>query len=112
MSHSVARPSKRCAGTAIASGSMGADRSRRWHPSMRVRVTAAAAVVVAVVLGAGSLALGALLHRGLLRSASGSALQRTAEVTALAARTRLPPVLPPVDAQRRTLIQVVDADGQ
>lgn len=91
---------------------MEADANRRWHPSIRVRVTAVAAAVVAIVLAAGAIALAGFLHRALIRGASGSALQRTAEITALVARRPLPSVLPAVDATRRTVIQVVDPDGR
>ena len=52
-----------------------------------------------------------LLRAGLLRSLSGSAPQRAAELAALAARGPLPDPLPPTGSPRLTLLQVVAANG-
>ena len=64
--------------------------------------------IVLIVLTVGAVLLATALRTGLIRAASGGALQRAAEVTASAARAPLPSLLPPVDASRRTLVQIVD----
>jgi signal transduction histidine kinase len=79
--------------------------------AVRVRVTIVAAAVVAAALVVGAISLVMLVQAGLVRSLAGTAPQRAAELAALAARAPLPAALPPVDAARRTLLQVVAPDG-
>ncbi len=67
--------------------------------------------VVAIALCAGGLGLSGLLHRGLLRSATGTGPERSSELAALAARGPLPKPLPPLGAPRLTLLQVIADDG-
>lgn len=88
--------------------------SKVWRPvgaSVRVRITAAAVMVVGGSLLLGSLGLVALLQRGALRSVRTDAQVRAAEVAALALRGPLPRPLPAVVGDFPTLIQVVHADG-
>jgi signal transduction histidine kinase len=78
---------------------------------VRVRVTVAATVVVAIGLIIGAVALLAVLRAGLLRSLSGSGPERAAEVAALASRGPLPDPLPDLEASRLTLVQIIDTEG-
>ncbi len=85
---------------------------RRLLASVRLRITAAATVAVAVALVAGGFGLVFLLQAGVVRTIRGDAQLRAAEVAALAQRGPLPPLLPPLTASRLTLVQVVGVDGQ
>src|SRR5437899_9552198 len=112
---SVERRSRRSAGTAIVSQTMVAEAPHRGirarFATVRVRVTVAATVVVAIGLIIGAVALLAVLRAGLLRSLSGSGPERAAEVAALASRGPLPDPLPDLEAPRLTLLQIIDTDG-
>lgn len=85
---------------------------RNRFRSVRVRVTAIATGVVAITLLVGGVALVSVLREGLLNTVAGSGPQRAAEVAAFAGRGPLPNPLPPLDAPRRTLVQVVSPSGQ
>ncbi|HEY2331572.1 MAG TPA: ATP-binding protein [Acidimicrobiales bacterium] len=87
-------------------------RIRRWRPSIRLRVTVVAAAVVGLVLVTGGVVLSGYLRSALLRSASDAAVERAAQVTAMAGRAPLPGVLPAVGSPHRTYIQVVDHTGR
>jgi len=85
---------------------------RRLLASVRLRITAAATVAVAVALVAGGFGLVFLLQAGVVRTIRGDAQLRAAEVAALAQRGPLPPLLPTLTASRLTLAQVIGIDGK
>lgn len=85
--------------------------ARRHRGSVRIRITVLATAVVAIALVIGSLALLGLFRAALLRSQSGAAEERAAEVAALAVDGVLPDPLPSLDTPRLTLVQVIDTDA-
>ena len=88
-----------------------APRKRFGPASVRVRITAAAIIVVGGSLLLGSVALVALLQRGALRSVRTDAQVRAAEVAALALRGALPRPLPASLGDWPTLLQVREENG-
>ena len=86
-------------------------RARRRQASLRARITLAAAAVVALTLIGASFALVTLLRGNLIRSVSGEAKLRAAEIAALSADGPLPVPLPVLVAPWPTLVQVVRLDG-
>jgi len=83
---------------------------RRRFGSTRVRITVVTVLVVGVALGAGGWILDSALHASALRAVRGSAALQVPWVESLAAHGALPNSLPPVDAARLTLVQVVGAN--
>ncbi|MFD8482346.1 sensor histidine kinase [Kitasatospora sp. NPDC059673] len=85
-------------------------RLRRFVPrSVRARATFAATAVVTLALGGSSVALLAVLHTNLLRTARDSAVEQAGKVVELASREHLPPVLSP---RGGASVWVLDADGK
>ncbi len=82
---------------------------RRLVPrSVRARATFAATAVVTLALGGSSVALLAVLHANLLRTAQQAAVEQASKVVESAAVEHLPPVLAPHGG---TSVWVVDAHG-
>ncbi|MGK4584365.1 sensor histidine kinase [Kitasatospora sp. HPMI-4] len=83
---------------------------RLWPASVRARATVGATAVVAVALGAGALALLAILHANLSADAERASVQQADTVAQLAAQGRLPDLVPL--AHGADFIQAVDANGR
>jgi len=86
----------------------GAD--RRWRGTLRVRVTTAAAVLVAVALIVSAAALGVFLRATLASSVERHLDHQVDEIVALVRRGELPAVIPPTGRESGQ-IQVIAADG-
>ena len=71
-----------------------------------------ATVALAAGLGVGAMLLVGSLRNALLDSQGGTGQRRAAELAALAGRGPLPAELPPLDAGRLTLLQVLDNNGR
>lgn len=86
----------------------------RWArvAAVRVRITLLATLALAAGLTVGATLLLGSLRSALLDAQAGTGPRRAAELAALAGRGPLPTELPPVDAGRRTLLQVIDVNGQ
>lgn len=80
--------------------------------STRVRITAAAVIVVAGALAGGGWVINSSLERGAERSVRGTAAPQARWVESLAADAPLPSTLPAIDAARVTLVQVIDRQGR
>ena len=78
--------------------------------STRARITIVSIVVVGAALVAGGLVLDATLRAGATRALRGSAAAQVGWLESLGSAGSLPKSLPPVDASRLTLVQVVDTD--
>jgi signal transduction histidine kinase len=85
---------------------------RRVIGSVRLRITVLATLAMAIGLLIGAAALLSGLRSALLDAQAGTAPRRAAELAADASRAPLPVVLPALDTDRLTLLQVLDGGGR
>ena len=81
---------------------------RRRFSTTRVRITVVSVVVVGIALAIGGFVLHASLHANAEQAVRGSAGVQAKWIESLAISGVLPNPLPPVDAARLTLVQVLD----
>src|SRR5262245_55193125 len=84
------------------------DRVRRWRPSVRVRVTAAAVLLIAGGLLIAAIIVSSLVHRSLASDYDSLLIDRVDEVELLTQDGQLGPVIAATNSETGQL-QVVDA---